>query len=195
MNCLDQSKNLESMQQNQSGTSPAQVNAVQQNKSLPYVIYLRNKNGLSRPHSNKNTERTLLRCHVLGNGQLRSQSSRIAAKKAEISKNQMYPSYIMDDSEECHNKVVFVRHGQSVWNKASKFSGWVDVPLNEIGEQEAVEAGRQLKDMGYHFDVSYTSLLCRATKTNDIILEQMGLTDQCQILQSWRLNERHYGAL
>ena len=97
--------------------------------------------------------------------------------------------------EECFNKVVFVRHGQSIWNKASKFSGWVDVPLNETGELEAREAGRLLKDLGYTFEIAYTSLLCRATRTNELILEEMGLMNQCEVYQSWKLNERHYGAL
>lgn len=92
-------------------------------------------------------------------------------------------------------KVVFVRHGQSIWNKSGKFSGWVDVPLNETGENEAKEAGRLLKKNGYHFDVAHTSMLVRATKTCSLVLENMGLADHTKTIKSWKINERHYGSL
>lgn len=92
-------------------------------------------------------------------------------------------------------KVVFVRHGESIWNKSGKFTGWVDVPLNDLGRQQARDAGRELKAQGYHFDVAYTSMLDRAVETTDLILEEMGLADSCHVHKSWRVNERHYGSL
>lgn len=91
-------------------------------------------------------------------------------------------------------KLVFVRHGQSEWNLANKFTGWVDVDLSEKGVEEAKEAGRKIKDAGIKFDVAYTSILKRAIKTCNFALEY---SDQLFVPQvkSWRLNERHYGAL
>jgi len=79
--------------------------------------------------------------------------------------------------ENCTYKVVFVRHGQSIWNKEGRFSGWVDIPLNETGEQEAVDAGKSLKLRGYNFHKAFTSELCRASKTLDLITEQMGISE------------------
>lgn len=92
-------------------------------------------------------------------------------------------------------KMVFVRHGESTWNKSKKFTGWIDVPLSENGEQECRDAGKQLKKLGYKFDTAYTSLLCRATKTLDLILEEMGQENDVDIFKHWKVNERHYGAL
>jgi hypothetical protein len=92
-------------------------------------------------------------------------------------------------------KVVFVRHGQSIWNKSGKFQGWTDVPLSEQGEQESRDAGKLLKNLGCEFDVVYTSMLMRATKTADLILEEMGITGQVEIIKNWKINERHYGSL
>lgn len=92
-------------------------------------------------------------------------------------------------------KMVFVRHGESTWNKSKKFTGWIDVPLSENGEQECRDAGKQLKELGYKFDTAYTSLLCRATKTLDLILEEMGQENDVDIVKHWKVNERHYGAL
>jgi 2,3-bisphosphoglycerate-dependent phosphoglycerate mutase len=91
-------------------------------------------------------------------------------------------------------KVVFLRHGESVWNKENLFTGWTDVGLSEKGVQEALEGGRVLRAEGYVFDVAFTSVLRRAIKTLWIALEEM---DQMWIPvnNSWRLNERHYGAL
>lgn len=91
-------------------------------------------------------------------------------------------------------KVVFIRHGQSEWNLANRFTGWEDVDLSEQGVKEAQEAGRKIKEAGIHFDVLYTSVLKRAIKTAHIVLEE---TDQLFVpeYKSWRLNERHYGAL
>ena len=92
------------------------------------------------------------------------------------------------------SKLVFVRHGQSEWNLKNLFTGWVDVNLSEQGEQEAKEAGRKLKEAGIEFDQAYTSVLTRAIKTLHFALEESG---QLWIPEekSWRLNERHYGAL
>jgi 2,3-bisphosphoglycerate-dependent phosphoglycerate mutase len=91
-------------------------------------------------------------------------------------------------------RLVVVRHGESVWNKDNRFTGWVDVGLSEKGVGEAVAAARLLKDAGYSFDIAYTSVLKRAIKTLWIILEEMDLM-WIPVHQSWRLNERHYGAL
>jgi 2,3-bisphosphoglycerate-dependent phosphoglycerate mutase len=91
-------------------------------------------------------------------------------------------------------KVVLLRHGESTWNKENRFTGWVDVGLSEKGMQEAVEAGRTLKKEGYVFDVAYTSVLQRAIKTLWLALEEMDLM-YLPVINSWRLNERHYGAL
>jgi len=91
-------------------------------------------------------------------------------------------------------KLVLIRHGESTWNKENRFTGWTDVDLSEKGVQEAIDGGRLLKEGGYVFDVAYTSVLKRAIKTLWIALEQM---DQMWIPvhNTWRLNERHYGAL
>jgi 2,3-bisphosphoglycerate-dependent phosphoglycerate mutase len=89
---------------------------------------------------------------------------------------------------------VLLRHGESEWNRQNRFTGWTDVPLNEKGIQEATEAGRTLREEGYVFDVAYTSVLTRAIKTLWIVLEEMDLM-WIPVRRSWRLNERHYGAL
>jgi len=91
-------------------------------------------------------------------------------------------------------KLVLLRHGESVWNKANLFTGWTDVDLSEKGVEEAHEAGRLLREGGYVFDIAYTSVLKRAIRTLWIALEEL---DQMYIpvINSWRLNERHYGAL
>ena len=91
-------------------------------------------------------------------------------------------------------KLVLLRHGESLWNRENRFTGWADVPLTEKGEMEAREAGRLLQAEGFVFDKAYTSVLKRAVKTLWLALESM---DQMwlPIEHSWRLNERHYGAL
>jgi len=91
-------------------------------------------------------------------------------------------------------KVVLLRHGESEWNKENRFTGWTDVDLSEKGRQEAREAGSVLKAQGYAFDVAYTSVLKRAIRTLWMTLDEL---DQMWIpvYRSWRLNERHYGAL
>ncbi|MGM0498574.1 MAG: 2,3-diphosphoglycerate-dependent phosphoglycerate mutase [Bacillota bacterium] len=91
-------------------------------------------------------------------------------------------------------KIVLVRHGESKWNLANKFTGWTDVDLSEQGYKEAEEAGELLKEEGFSFDLAYTSYLKRATKTLNIILDIMDL-HWIPVIKSWKLNERHYGAL
>ncbi len=91
-------------------------------------------------------------------------------------------------------KLVLLRHGESTWNKENRFTGWTDVPLSEKGIDEAREAGRLLRDGGFTFDIAYTSVLKRAIKTLWIVLEEMDLM-WIPVLNHWRLNERHYGAL
>lgn len=91
-------------------------------------------------------------------------------------------------------KVVFLRHGESEWNLENRFTGWTDVNLSENGIKEALEAGKLLSKEGYVFDLAYNSLLTRAIKTLNIILEEMNLS-WIPVKKTWRLNERHYGAL
>ena len=90
-------------------------------------------------------------------------------------------------------KLVLVRHGESIWNKENKFTGWTDVELSENGKIEAHNAGKLLKEKGYTFNVAYTSLLKRAIDTLNIILDEMNLN--IEVKKSFKLNERHYGAL
>jgi 2,3-bisphosphoglycerate-dependent phosphoglycerate mutase len=92
------------------------------------------------------------------------------------------------------NKLVLLRHGESVWNREGRFTGWTDVDLSETGVREAREAGKILKAEGLVFDVAFTSLLKRAIRTLWIVLEEMDRM-WIPVTRSWRLNERHYGAL
>lgn len=91
-------------------------------------------------------------------------------------------------------KLTLLRHGESLWNRENRFSGWSDVDLSDHGRIEAREAGKTLRYGGYQFDVAYTSVLKRAIRTLWIVLDEL---DQMWIPveRSWRLNERHYGAL
>lgn len=91
-------------------------------------------------------------------------------------------------------KLVLVRHGQSVWNLENRFTGWTDVELSKKGIQEAIDAGKVLKNNGYSFDVAYTSVLKRAEDTLKYILNELG-EQNILVKKSWMLNERHYGAL
>jgi 2,3-bisphosphoglycerate-dependent phosphoglycerate mutase len=91
-------------------------------------------------------------------------------------------------------KIVLLRHGESVWNQENRFTGWIDVVLSEKGMAEAREAGQVLSKEGFVFDVAYTSVLKRAIKTLWLALEEMDLM-WLPVYHSWRLNERHYGAL
>jgi 2,3-bisphosphoglycerate-dependent phosphoglycerate mutase len=91
-------------------------------------------------------------------------------------------------------KVVLLRHGESDWNRENRFTGWTDVDLSDRGRQEAKEAGQLLKREGYTFDYSFTSVLKRAIRTHWLALDEMDLL-WIPVQRSWRLNERHYGAL
>lgn len=91
-------------------------------------------------------------------------------------------------------KLVLIRHGQSEWNLKNLFTGWTDVELSPNGEKEAKEAGKLLKEKGYSFDVAFSSVLKRANHTMDFALAEMGESNLPKFY-SWRLNERHYGAL
>lgn len=90
-------------------------------------------------------------------------------------------------------KLVLLRHGESIWNKENKFTGWTDVELTENGKNEAHKAGLLLKEKGYTFDIAFTSVLKRANDTLDIVLKEMNLN--IPVHYSYKLNERHYGAL
>ncbi|MDD6209492.1 MAG: 2,3-diphosphoglycerate-dependent phosphoglycerate mutase [Bacteroidales bacterium] len=91
-------------------------------------------------------------------------------------------------------KLILVRHGESVWNKENKFTGWEDVDLSEKGEQEARHAGKLIKDSGLTFDIAFSSVLKRAIRTQHLLSQEV---DRLWVpeIHNWRLNERHYGAL
>jgi len=91
-------------------------------------------------------------------------------------------------------KLVLLRHGESIWNRENRFTGWTDVDLSQKGVEEARKAGQVLKEKGYIFDVAFTSVLKRAIRTLWIVLDEMDLM-WIPVYRSWRLNERHYGAL
>jgi 2,3-bisphosphoglycerate-dependent phosphoglycerate mutase len=91
-------------------------------------------------------------------------------------------------------KLVLIRHGESVWNKANLFTGWTDVDLSEKGIEEAHAGGKALREAGYAFDVAFTSVLKRAIRTLWIVLDEMDLM-WIPVHRAWQLNERHYGAL
>lgn len=91
-------------------------------------------------------------------------------------------------------KIVLLRHGESQWNKENRFTGWTDVDLSEKGEEEARKAGSTMKEAGYDFDIVFTSVLKRAIRTMTLALGEMDLW-WLPVVKSWRLNERHYGAL
>ncbi len=92
------------------------------------------------------------------------------------------------------HKLVLLRHGESVWNRENRFTGWTDVDLSEQGREEARAAGRTLLGQGFTFDVAFTSVLKRAIRTLWIALDEMDLL-WVPVIRSWRLNERHYGSL
>jgi 2,3-bisphosphoglycerate-dependent phosphoglycerate mutase len=91
-------------------------------------------------------------------------------------------------------KLVLIRHGESIWNKENLFTGWTDVDLSDQGRNEAKKAGNLLKSEGYNFDIAYTSVLKRAIRTLWTVLDELDLM-WIPVERSWRLNERHYGAL
>jgi 2,3-bisphosphoglycerate-dependent phosphoglycerate mutase len=91
-------------------------------------------------------------------------------------------------------RLVLLRHGESVWNKENRFTGWTDVGLSKAGVQEAIEAGKNMKKDGFKFRMAYTSYLSRAIKTLWLVLEEMDLL-WIPVEKTWRLNEKHYGNL
>jgi len=91
-------------------------------------------------------------------------------------------------------RCVLLRHGESEWNSSNRFTGWTDVGLSEVGKIEAHDAGLALKQKGFHFDIVYTSMLKRTIDTYKILAESMGCS-HLPVIKTWRLNERHYGAL
>ena len=104
------------------------------------------------------------------------------------------PSDDPDDPATDTMTLVLLRHGESEWNKLNLFTGWTDVDLSEAGRSEAETAGKMLKEEGFEFDVCYTSYLKRAIHTLDIVLDEMDC-EWLPVIKSWKLNERHYGAL
>jgi 2,3-bisphosphoglycerate-dependent phosphoglycerate mutase len=92
------------------------------------------------------------------------------------------------------HKLVLLRHGESTWNKENRFTGWTDVDLSDKGKEEARSAGKVLKENGFVFDIAYTSVLKRAIRTLWSVMDEMDLM-WIPVINSWRLNERHYGAL
>ena len=99
-----------------------------------------------------------------------------------------------DKDTMAHKKLVLLRHGESLWNKENRFTGWTDVDLSEKGIEEAKKSAQVLKDAKYTFDVAFTSVLKRAVRTLWIVLDDMDLM-WIPVYRSWRLNEKHYGAL
>src|SRR5262245_60260851 len=97
-------------------------------------------------------------------------------------------------TEGAMHKLVLVRHGESVWNQENRFTGWTDVDLSDKGREEAARAGKELQRLGFTFDVAHTSVLKRAIRTLWMILDPLDLM-WIPVHHSWRLNERHYGAL
>lgn len=91
-------------------------------------------------------------------------------------------------------QLVLIRHGQSIWNMENRFTGWWDIGLSERGETEAREAGAMLKAAGHEFDIAFSSVLTRAIRTLDIVLDEMGAS-WLPVVKDWRFNERHYGGL
>jgi len=101
----------------------------------------------------------------------------------------------MDDRPKCNPRpLVLLRHGESVWNKENRFTGWTDVDLSDQGREEGLEAGRTLKAHGFSFDVAFTSVLKRAIRTLWLVLDEMDLM-WIPVHRDWQMNERHYGAL
>jgi len=109
-------------------------------------------------------------------------------------KSPSFSSSPSSSTELFSHKVVLVRHGESQWNDLNIFTGWADAALNEKGLQEAGQGGELLKEAGFTFDIAYTSVLKRAIKTLWVILEELDLM-YIPIVNTWRLNERHYGGL
>jgi 2,3-bisphosphoglycerate-dependent phosphoglycerate mutase len=111
-----------------------------------------------------------------------------------ISRVLRHAAPVANQSPDAHAVLILLRHGQSVWNEASLFTGWADVELTTLGKNEAAQGATSLWKAGYKIDVAYTSLLKRAQQTLDIVLKITGQED-VTVHQSWRLNERMYGGL
>ena len=93
-----------------------------------------------------------------------------------------------------NHTLVLIRHGESLWNKENRFTGWSDVDLSEDGKKEAIEGGKLLKEAGYTFDVVYTSYLKRAIHTFNYVLDALD-ENALSVIKAWQLNERYYGVL
>ena len=93
-----------------------------------------------------------------------------------------------------NHTLVLIRHGESLWDKENRFTGWSDVDLSEQGKKEAIEGGKLLKEAGYTFDVAYTSYLKRAIHTLNYVLDVLD-ENTLPVIKAWQLNERHYGVL
>ena len=91
-------------------------------------------------------------------------------------------------------RIVLLRHGESLWNKENRFTGWTDVDLSEKGVEEACKAGDALREAGFSFEAAYTSYLKRAVKTLNCVLDRLD-EDWIPVEKTWRLNEKHYGML
>ena len=117
--------------------------------------------------------------------------SELARKQIPVTRLQRGSDRKMADERQT---LVLLRHGESIWNRDNLFTGWTDVPLSDNGRAEAAAAGRMLKAGGYAFDLAFTSVLIRAIETLEIVLRELGLSG-IPVKRSWRLNERHYGAL
>ena len=113
---------------------------------------------------------------------------------AILSNSNSFTTSSVVNSKEVAHRLVLVRHGESIWNQENRFTGWYDVALSEKGIGEAKEGGKLLREGGYGFDVAFTSMQKRAIKTCLLALEEMNLL-WIPVIKSWRLNERHYGAL
>jgi len=111
----------------------------------------------------------------------------------QMMKHERYSSYSEEPQIPRHT-VVFIRHGESAWNSRNIFTGWKDVPLTDTGENEAISAGKVMKEAKLEFDVIYTSYLKRAIKTSWLISQEMEIS-HVPIIKSWRWNEQMYGAL
>jgi len=121
-----------------------------------------------------------------------AENIKLRAKQPEIknSRNKKHP----EKGELTMIKLVLLRHGESQWNRENRFTGWYDIDLSEQGRKEAANAGKLLQEAGFVFDVAYTSVLKRAIRTLWGVLDGMDLM-WIPVFKSWRLNERHYGAL
>eukprot|EP01125_Pyxidicula_operculata_P006619 TRINITY_DN2284_c1_g1_i2.p1 TRINITY_DN2284_c1_g1~~TRINITY_DN2284_c1_g1_i2.p1 ORF type:complete len:629 (-),score=173.96 TRINITY_DN2284_c1_g1_i2:156-2042(-) len=115
-------------------------------------------------------------------------------QQAQLQQQQHQDSNIQQQSTQMIHRLVLLRHGESVWNKENRFTGWTDVDLSEQGVKEAHRAGQSLKKEGFTFDLAYTSVLKRAIRTLWISLDELDLM-WIPVKRNWRLNERHYGAL